>query len=469
MSAKRSISAWLSKAPSSAFVLYAIFAGFSTYFCMYAFRKPFAAAKFDDLYFFGSGVELKTALVISQIIGYAISKFIGIKVCSEASGAKRAQLLLWLVGTAQVALVAFAICPPSWRVVPIFFNGLPLGMVWGLVVSYMEGRRTSELLMAGLSCSFIVSSGVVKDFARALMDGVIAGWLRQIPIFRQLFSGWDGTVSEAWMPAVTGFCFILPFLASVWLLNQMPRPDEADVRERVERKPMDQHDRLVFVREFALGILLICTAYFFLTAYRDFRDNYQVELMDGLGYPYEQNKTIISRVETLVAFGVLAALALLNVIRDNRLGLIAAFSIMAAGTSLMGLSTLMLDARWISGFWWMALIGLGSYLAYVPFGSMLFDRLIASTGVVGTAVFAIYLADAVGYSGSVGVQLFKDLAESGTTRLVFFKHFTYFLSILGTACLVCGCVYFLRREKEAAISRCSKAASTQSLTSESIL
>ncbi len=52
-----------------------------------------------------------------------------------------------------------------------------------------------------------------------------------------------------------------------------------------------------------------------LTAYRDFRDNYQVEIFDGLGYPYQTNKTIISRAESLVTFGVMGVLALLNLVR----------------------------------------------------------------------------------------------------------------------------------------------------------
>jgi hypothetical protein len=237
------------------------------------------------------------------------------------------------------------------------------------------------------------------------------------------------------------------------MLNQIPRPSTLDVEERVERKPMTRAERLAFVKQFAFGITLLCTAYFFLTAYRDFRDNYQVELFDELGYGYAANKTIISRAETIVMFGVLGALALLNVVREARMGLIAAFGVMSGGMMLMGVATLLLDARAISGFWWMTLIGLGSYLAYVPYGSLLFDRLLASTRVVGTAVFAIYLADAIGYTGSVGVQLFKDLAQSGTSRLAFFKGFTYFISVLGTVCLIWSCAYFLRRQKEASESR----------------
>src|SRR2546425_5488407 len=129
---------WLEKAPAPVFATYAIVAAFSTYFCMYAFRKPFAAARFEGQFFFGSAVELKTAIVISQIIGYTLSKYIGIKFCSEITPARRAWALLVLIGWAELALVAFALAPDNLKVIAIFLNGLPLGMVWGLVVWYLE-------------------------------------------------------------------------------------------------------------------------------------------------------------------------------------------------------------------------------------------------------------------------------------------------------------------------------------------
>src|SRR5256714_6656282 len=165
------LTSWLEKAPAPVFAAYAVLAAFSTYFCMYAFRKPFAAAKFDGEFFLSTTVELKTAIVISQIIGYALSKYIGIKVCSEATPARRAITLVVLILWAELALLAYGLVPNDLKVIAIFFNGLPLGMVWGLVVWYLEGRRTSELLLAGLSCSYIVSSGIVKDIGRAMMEG----------------------------------------------------------------------------------------------------------------------------------------------------------------------------------------------------------------------------------------------------------------------------------------------------------
>lgn len=412
------LTVWLERSPQWVFVLYAIIASFSTYFCMYAFRKPFSAGYYEDMTFFG--LELKTALVISQILGYTLSKYIGIKICSEVTWAQRARYLVFLIVAAQASLVLFAVVPGEYKAAAIFLNGLPLGMVWGMVVGYLEGRRTSELLLAGLSCSFIISSGVVKDAGIALMN---AG------------------VPEFWMPAATGLVFLLPFFIAVWLLDQIPRPSEADIAARVEREPMDGGRRIAFVRHFLPGLAMLFVAYFFITAYRDFRDNYGVEIFRALGYMDEP--AIFTRTELPVAFGVMAALAALNLIRNNKLGLIGAYAIMAGGMALIGAATLMMDMELISGAWWMVLVGLGAYLAYVPYGSVLFDRTIASTRVAGTAVFAIYVADALGYTGSVGVQLYKDLADPNMSRFEFFRQFTYFMSILGTVLLSAACVYFL--------------------------
>ena len=48
-----SLSQRLRTAPAWQFNLYAIAAAFTTYFCMYAFRKPFAAASYEGSKFFG--------------------------------------------------------------------------------------------------------------------------------------------------------------------------------------------------------------------------------------------------------------------------------------------------------------------------------------------------------------------------------------------------------------------------------
>ncbi|MFN0067874.1 MAG: DUF5690 family protein [Limisphaerales bacterium] len=425
----------LARAPLAGFALFAAAAAFLTYFSMYAFRKPFAAAKFSDESFLGTEVALKTALVIAQVIGYACSKYLGIKVCSEATPGRRAATLVLLVLAAELALVLFGLLPGGWKVVAIFLNGLPLGMVWGLVVGYLEGRRCSDVLLAGLCASFILSSGVVKDVGRALINA--QGWL----------GATFGPVSESWMPAVTGLLFLPLFLVSVWLLQQLPPPGPEDIAARAERFPMAAVDRRRFLRSFLPGMVLLIGTYLLLTAYRDYRDNYQVEIFDGLGYGSDGDASLITRAEMLVAAGVIASLAFLNLFRDNRRGLLAALGVMIAGMIVLLAGTAAWRAGWVNGFWWVVLTGLGSYLAYVPYNAMLFDRLVASTRFAGTAVFAIYVADAVGYTGSVAVQLYKDLGRAQTSRLAFFEDLTWVLGGGGAVALAAAWVYFARRTR----------------------
>lgn len=247
------------------------------------------------------------------------------------------------------------------------------------------------------------------------------------------------------MPSAVGACFLPVSFVSIWLLSRLPDPDEADVAARIEREPMDGSQRASFVLRYLFGLALVFLVYFFITAFRDFRDNYSQEIFRALGYGDEPG--IFSKSEVPVTFGVGFALAMLNLIKDNRHGLVGAFAIMACGTVLLGGGTLLFDAGLISGLAWMILTGLGGFLTYVPFGSVLFDRMIASTRTIGTAVFAIYVADAIGYTGSIGLMLYKDLYQPEMPRLEFFRGLTYFMSLFGTACLFLSCLYFWRKTR----------------------
>ncbi len=64
---------WLQRAPGWVFVLYVSLSSFVVYACMYGFRKPFTAASYDGIHFFG--ISYKVVLVIAQVLGYMLSKF----------------------------------------------------------------------------------------------------------------------------------------------------------------------------------------------------------------------------------------------------------------------------------------------------------------------------------------------------------------------------------------------------------
>jgi hypothetical protein len=396
---------------------WAIAAAFTTYFCMYSFRKPFAAGTFEGEVL---GVQLKIALVLSQVIGYALSKFIGIRLVSETPARRRAWTLIALIAFAELALVAFGLASPGGKVVAMFFNGLPLGAVWGLVFGFLEGRRTTELLGAGLSASYIVASGIVKAVGLWLMD---LG------------------VPEGWMPATTGALFLPVFLLAVLALAKLPPPSRADVEARTKRDVMHGEQRRSFFARFAPGLIALTALYVFLTAYRDFRDNFAADVFDQLGV---LDASVFAKSESIVAVCVLALLGTIFLIRDNRRALLAIHALMGAGVVLIAVATALFGLGLVGGVTWMILIGVGLYLAYVPYGCVLFDRLIAATGVIGTSVFMIYVTDAFGYVGSVGVLLFKNFGQRELGWLDFLVGFSWVTAAVGAVGFLISGLYFAR-------------------------
>lgn len=403
--------------------LWAATAAFAAYFAAYAFRKPFLAAEFSGLESAVPGLTAKTVYVLTQVIGYALSKYVGVRVCTEVARRRLPYLMVGLIGTAEAGLLGFALLPSDLKPAAMFANGLALGMVWGTIVRFLEGRRSSDFLLAVLCSSYVVSSGVVKDVGRHLVDGL--------------------GVPEVWMPAVVGLLFLGPFLLAVRALSRLPQPTAGDAAERSARRAMSPDARRDFLRRQAPGLLLLFAVYLLLTACRDFRDNYGIEILARLGYA--DTTGVFTKTELPTALAVVGSLGALNLIRRNEHALLGAFGLMIIGVSTVGASTWLLDAGRLSGIAWMTLTGLGVYLAYTPYNAVLFDRLWASTRSPGTAVFAIYAADAVGYTGSVGVQLYKDLWAADSDRLEYFRWLTYSASVFGFAALAAAAAYFHRQ------------------------
>lgn len=415
----------LSRAHPALFALYGGLAAFAAYFSMYAFRKPFTAATYADVPGWVGAIDFKTALVIAQVAGYALSKFIGVKIVSEMTASRRGLSIVALVALSWAALLLFAVVPPTWKVAALFLNGLPLGMIWGLVFGYVEGRRTSEILAAILCASFIVSSGIVKSVGLWLMTSFQIG--------------------EYWMPAATGLIFFPLLVVAVIGLAQLPPPTAEEQAERMARPPMPAAARRAFLRDYGPGVTFLVLAYVLFTAIRDFRDNFAAELWAELGYAGVSS--VFTASEAPIAVATLVILGSLVLIRDNVRALMAVHAIVLAGAALIGLSTFAFQQGWLSPLAWMILSGLGLYLGYTPFNAMLFDRLVAATRRAGTAGFLIYVADASGYAGSVVLMLLRNMPGVALDWLPFFIALAY----AGAAtCLVMGtasAIYFWKKLK----------------------
>lgn len=404
----------------------AVVAAFVTYYCMYAFRKPFAVLEFEGQWF-GGEIALKSAIVVSQLIGYVAAKFIGTRVCS---GLRREQVTLALVSCIFCALASLAllgILPPNLAFLAMIVNGLSLGMVWGMVMRPLEGRGQSEFLLAGLCCSFIIASGDVKSTGKWVLD---SSW------FASTFGGVD-----QWMPFATALIYLVPFLIAAFFLGMVPAPSQSDITERSERAPMAKEDRMRFIRDLLWILIPLAATYLMLTAFRDYRDNFQAEMFGEVGVDIEKDKSAFSNSERMVAFSVVVFTSLVILVKRHLPALRFSLIMMIFGATLSVGAIYLRKAGMIDGMTWMVLSGLGAYLSYILIHCVTFERLVALTRSPGNSVFAMMLLDGIGYLGPIAVIPLSDiLGGPDASRLASFDVITW---VLGVVCVLSSIwVYF---------------------------
>jgi hypothetical protein len=373
-----------SRGDSVGTAFWAVTAAFGAYFCMYAFRRPYAAATFEGEY---GGIGFKTLLVTSQVVGYAIAKFIGIRVVAETPWNHRVRRFMALIALALASLLLFAVLPRPWSAIGLFCNGLSLGMVFGMVLGFLEGRRVTEALSAGLCASFILADGVTKS---------VGAWL--------LAQG----VSEAWMPFTAGLLFLAPVCVFAGMLARIPPPSAADQRARSKRVAMTADDRRSFVRRYGVGLGALVVMYLLITVLRSFRADFQPELFRELGQAV--TPTVFARTELLVMLGVLAINGSAALIRDNRIAFNVALLTCGAGLLLIVVALAGWRMEYLSGFVFMILIGQGVYLPYVAVHTTVFERLLAMRRERANLGFLMCIADAIGYLGYAVVMLVRSAA-----------------------------------------------------------
>lgn len=401
----------------------AALAAFGTYTCMYAFRKAFAAGMYNGQHYFE--VDYKVWLVIAQVAGYTLSKFYGIRFIAETGHKNRAGIILTLIGISWLALLGFAITPQPWNIIFLFVNGFPLGMIWGLVFSYLEGRRSTEFMAAVMSVSLIFASGFVKTVGRML-----------ITVFE---------VNEYWMPFITGLIFIAPLLLFVFLLEITPPPTPEDVRTRAKRVSMNAADRRKFLLKFLPGIVLTVVIYVFLTMMRDIRDNFEVEIWADLGI---KNSSIYSVTDSVISLIILIGMGLLILIKNNLKAFTVIHVFIIGGCLLMGISTVLYNYAYIGPVTWMILAGLGLYLGYIPYNAIFFERMIASFRYKSNVGFIMYVADAIGYLGSISILLVKEFGKPNLSWTEFFRQGIIVVAVIGGISATFSLIYFLQKAQK---------------------
>ena len=391
-------------------------AGFSTYFCMYAFRKPFTAADFHGITLWG--LDYKIILVITQVLGYATAKGLGIKFVSEVLSQKRASYILWMIAFSGLNLLFFALVPPPYNFIFLYFNGLGLGMVYGLVFSFLEGRQITEILGAGLAISFIVSSGIVKSIGKYFIN---LG------------------VNEYWMPFWTALIFFPLLLISIYALSIAPKPTEIDLNERSVRIPMNATTRINFLKKYGIGLTSLIIVYVLMTILRDIRDNFGVEIWREMGVV---DASIFTKTESLIGLVICVLTALMYFVKNHKSAFMLNLLMIFGGCILILFSTVFFQNNRLDSFGWTVFMGIGIYMAYVPYNGMLFDRLLAVLKEKANVGFLFYLADFSGYLATVILLIYQNLGTAKTSWLAFLMDLSLILPIVSLVAITFSFFYF---------------------------
>jgi hypothetical protein len=402
------------------FVIYAFLVAFMTYSCMYGFRKPFTVGTYFGLTY--GRISFKIFIITAQMIGYTISKFSGIIFISGLRRHRRGMWIVTFIGIAEAALIGFGAAPLRYKPLFMFVNGLPLGLIWGLVFSFIEGRRQSDFLTTGMCISFIVASGAAKAVGKLLVN-------------------WG--VAEMWMPAAAGAVFFPPLLLGAYLLELLPEPSEDDIRVRTERVPMTGYDRVQLLRTFAPGICLMTLLYMILSAARDFRDNFAPELWHAFGYRAAPSLFAVS--EVVVGLVVTVPILVFMTIKSHIRTLVAYHLLIVTGMVLTGATAALYASGMCNGLVFMIISGICLHLAYVPFSNIIFELILAVFRYKANSGFLMYLCDSLGYLSSVAVIMVRNFAMPHLAWDHFYVAVNYWLAGTGTVLMSMSLMYYFTK------------------------
>lgn len=402
-------------------IIWCIVAAFGTYFCMYAFRKPFNSGLYEGLNLWG--INYKTILIISQVLGYMLSKFLGIKVISELKTNQRILLIISLILIAEFALILFGITSFPYNFVFMFINGLPLGMVWGVIFSFLEGRRITEFISVGLSINLVMGSGILKTIYLTI---------------RELTN-----ISEFWMPAFIGLVFLPIFMIFVWMLAKIPSPSIRDLHQRTQRHPMHREEKRKILNEYGFGFFAVVLIYMILTTIRDFRDNFAIEIWRELNVPFDKNT--FSQTEIIIGIVVLGLLISVGFIKENRQAFAYIHALILTGILACGLSTWLFQEGRISAFDWMILLGISFFLPYLLIQTLYFERFIAHFKLTANAGFFVYICDSMGYLGSVILLFYREFFIKDLSWLTILINLSYLVFGLSLVLWVISVWFFTEK------------------------
>jgi hypothetical protein len=203
---------------------------------------------------------------------------------------------------------------------------------------------------------------------------------------------------------------------------------------------MNGLQRRAFWKRHALGLTGLLTIYVLLTVIRSLRDDFAIEIWSELGVQNEP--TVFARSEFWVMIGVVAISGLTSLIRDNRVAFLSSIGLLTTGFVIVVAAVTGQVTGQLSPMAFMVMLGFGMYIPYVAFHTTVFERMIAALRESGNIGYLMYLADALGYLGYVGVMLYRNSATSDQNFLSLMNYTSVIVAGLASVITLFLCIHY---------------------------
>ncbi len=396
------------KASDILFILWGGGSALLAYFLVYTLRKSYTAATFDGYTLWG--MDFKVVINISQVLGYLLAKFYGVKIISELKRNLRLPAIILSATGAEISLVLFGLIPFQYKFFCLFLNGLCLGCMWGFLFSYLEGRRLTDILASFLGVSIVISSGAAKSFGLFVLDLGI---------------------DHFWMPALIG-AVALPLLVGIsYLLDRLPDPDSDDKLQKIERVPLNHQQRVKLFKKYAALLIPLLLVNMLYTVLRDIKEDFLVNILAHT--TINLTPFLFVKIDGIVTVLLLFMLGTMIIVKHNGKAMIVLLSIMLGGSFVVFLTSVFFDSLISMPIVWIFLQSFGIYSAYLSFQTIFFDRFIAFFKISGNVGFFIYLADFLGYLLSCIFILGKSFFSFEINWL---EYYNILAASIGIICLI---------------------------------
>lgn len=315
------------------------------------------------------------------------------------------------------------ILPQPFNVFALFFNGLALGCMWGVIFSFIEGRKVTDILASLLGVSMAVSSGMAKSMGLFVVNTF--------------------GVTEFWMPALIGGLAFPLLILMGWSLNKLPQPTDEDRALRSERVTLNGEQRRQLFKSYMPLLIMLFFANLFITILRDIKEDFLVNIIDVSTI----SSWLFAQVDGMVTLIILGIFAMMSLINSNYRVLQVLLAMVIGGAGTISYLAFNYDALQLPTLYWLFLQSLSLYIVYLSFQTLFFERFIACFKIKGNVGFFIATIDFIGYTGTVCVLLFKEFCSPDINWMEFYNQFSGWVGIVCSIAFIGSVIYLMQRYK----------------------